>query len=453
MIIGKDTPKVRRILLIWLSLNVLLLVSGCSSNSTDFEASLGDGTLRMDYLHTVNKETSSIRFLSWKWEPNWGGPRSNLIAGPVKGDYIIQIFDAAGGNLLYVNGYSSLSWEYRSTEAAETTTETFYESIIIPFPLKTVRIRILRRNRLQQFEVIFETVFDPSRFAAQGLGAGQNLGGDAVESSYFPVEELLHSGDPANSIDLVFLPEGYTQSEMEKFRQDVKDVTDSMFSWAPFDEYVDLFNIWLVYAPSAESGTDIPQDGVYKDTILNSTFNTFNIERYLTTSDYKAVRDLAANAPYDLICIIVNHDDYGGCGIYNFYTIFTSDNEDTEFLFMHEFGHAFAALADEYYSSEVPYNELFDTSVEPYQENITTLVDFESKWLDMVEPGVPIPTPDDPIYHGKVGVFEGAAYQAVGMYRPYHDCTMKSRGANEFCPVCRRAFRRAMDWRRDSLVQ
>ena len=240
---------------------------------------------------------------------------------------------------------------------------------------------------------------------------------------------------------------------MEKFRQDVVKLTNAMFSWAPYDEYQGLFNVWIVKAPSQESGTDIPQDGIYKDTILNSTFDTFGIDRYLTTSDMKAVRDLASCAPYDEICIMVNHDKYGGCGIYNFYTIFTADNEMSEFLFMHEFGHGFVALADEYYDSAVPYTDFFDLSVEPYQENITTLVDFESKWEDMLDPDTPIPTPDDPPYYETVGVFEGAGYQAKGIYRPYHDCTMKSKSINNFCPVCRRAIRRTINGYMDQPTQ
>ena len=426
------------------------LLFGCgSSDSSDVRTGFGESTLRMDYLQTGNKETSSVQFLCWKAEPYWGGPQKNLIPDPVKGDFILQVFDAAGNTLLYVNGYSSLFWEWQTTEEAETSTRTFHESVIMPFPLQTVRIRLQRRNKFQEFSTIFETVFDPVTSEIQTSNSFNQTAGDNGVQSGYPVEEVRHSGDPAQSIDLVFLPEGYTETEMEKFRQDVIKITDAMFSWSPFNEYVDQFNIWVVYAPSEESGTDLPQDGIYKDTILNSTFNTFGIDRYLTTSDYEAVRDLASNAPYDQICIIVNHDKYGGCGIYNFYSIFTADNEWTDFLFMHEFGHAFAALADEYFSSEVPNNELFDTSVEPYQENITTLVDFESKWADMVEPGVPIPTPDDPIYYDKVGVFEGAAYQAIGMYRPFYDCTMNSKSIDNFCPVCRRAIRRTMDWQRD----
>ena len=210
--------------------------------------------------------------------------------------------------------------------------------------------------------MIFETSIDPFNVAIE-----------ETPPPDYPVKKILDAGDPAEHVDLVFLSEGYTQDEMGKFRQDVDKFTNAMFSWSPYDEYKQRFNIWIVEAPSEESGTDIPQEGIWKNTILNSSFDTFGIERYLTTSDYKSVRDLASCAPYDQICIIVNHEKYGGCGIYNFYTLFTADNEMSEFLFMHEFGHGFVALADEYYTSDVPYSDFFDLAVEPYQENITTL--------------------------------------------------------------------------------
>ena len=174
--------------------------------------------------------------------------------------------------------------------------------------------------------------------------------------------------------------------------------------------------------------------------MLNSTFYTFDSERYLTTKYFHDVRDIAASVPYDNIVILVNTEKYGGGGIYNFYSIVASDNPRSEFVFMHEFGHAFASLADEYYSSQVSYEEYFDLTVEPYQPNITTLVDFDKKWKDLIEPGIPIPTPDSPEYKDKVGVFEGGGYVAKGIYRPTMNSSMKSSVINGFDPVNERAI-------------
>ncbi|MBW1783420.1 MAG: peptidase M64 [Deltaproteobacteria bacterium] len=390
--------------------------------------------LRMDYLHTGSKDASSVEFLCFSAEPFWGGSKRNLIDDPLKGEYVVQVFDTADDELIYSKGFSTLFNEWQTTDEASNSTKTFYESILIPFPKQEVRLQLSRRNKEQQFHVIFETTINPFYVPIA-----------ASPRPDYNVVKILDAGDPSEYVDLVFLPEGYTRDEMDEFRQDVKRLTDAMFSWSPYEKYQGQFNIWIVEAPSEESGTDIPQDGIWKNTILNSGFDTFGIDRYLTTSDFKSVRDLASCAPYDQICIIVNHYKYGGCGIYNFYTIFTADNEMSEFLFMHEFGHGFVALADEYYSSDVPYTDFFDLTVEPYQENITTLIDFKSKWEDMLDPDTPVPTPDDPAYYQTVGVFEGAGYQAKGIYRPYHDCTMKSKTINNFCPVCQRAIQRTIE--------
>ena len=346
----------------WVYLIVFCFFYSCSSDYSDYETRFENNTLRMDYLHTGNKDTSSIEFLVWKTEPFWGGPKGNLIDDPLKGEFVIEVFDTSRNELIYSKGFSALFSEWQTTDEALNTSATFYESIIIPFPKQEVRIRLSRRDKKQQFHVIFETSIDPFYVAIE-----------KTPPPHYPVQKILDSGDPAEHVDLVFLPEGYTQDEMEKFRQDVDKFTNAMFSWSPYDEHKRRFNIWIVEAPSEESGTDIPQEGIWKNTILNSSFDTFNIERYLTTSDYKSVRDLASCAPYDQICIIVNHEKYGGCGIYNFYTLFTADNEMSEFLFLHEFGHGFVGLADEYYTSDVPYTDFFDLTVEPYQENITTL--------------------------------------------------------------------------------
>lgn len=426
-IIGKEKP-------LWILLIVLLFLYSCSSDHSTDGTRFENKTLRIDYLHSGDKNSSSIEFLAWKEEPFWGGPRRNLIDDPLKGEFVVEVFDISKDELIYSKGFSTLFNEWQTTDGALSSSATFYESVIIPFPKQPIKIRLSRRDKKQQFHVIFETSFDPLSTAIE-----------KTPPPSYPVQKILDSGDSATHIDLLFLPEGYTQDEMEKFRQDVEKFKNAMFSWSPYDEYKHRFNIWIAEAPSQESGTDIPQDGIWRDTILNSSFNTFDIRRYLTTFDYKSVRDLASCAPYDQIYIIVNSNKYGGSGIYNFYTIFTSDNNMSEFLFMHESGHGFVALADEYYSSDVPYSDFFDLTTEPYQENITTLIDFESKWKDMIEPNTPIPTPDDPLYYQTVGVFEGAGYQARGIYRPYHDCTMKSKSINNFCPVCKRAIRRTIE--------
>jgi hypothetical protein len=233
---------------------------------------------------------------------------------------------------------------------------------------------------------------------------------------------------------------------MNKFKEDCGRFAGYLFNVSPFKENRDNFNIWGVEAPSENSGTDIPKENIWKKTILNTNFYTFGLERYLMTADNKSVRDLAANAPYDQIYILVNTDEYGGGSIYNHYSVCASDNKYSEYVFVHEFGHGFASLADEYYTSDVAYEDFYPLDVEPLDPNLTTLVDFKSKWKDLVPDSIPIPTPAVEKYKNSVGAFEGGGYMAKGIYRPMMDCTMKSISVDNFCPVCKRAVRQMIDF-------
>jgi hypothetical protein len=233
---------------------------------------------------------------------------------------------------------------------------------------------------------------------------------------------------------------------MDMFRNDCKKFADYLFNSDPYKQNKDKFNIWGVEAPSLESGTDIPANNIWKKTILNTTFYTFNLDRYCMTSDNKSVRDLAANAPYDQIYILINTDKYGGGSIYNFYSACIHKNKYEEYIFTHEFGHGFASLADEYYTSDVAYKDFYDLTVEPTDPNLTTLVNFESKWKNLVDKNTPVPTPVSPEYKDKIGAFEGGGYVAKGIYRPKQDCTMKSISVNNFCPVCKDAIIKMIDF-------
>ena len=256
----------------------------------------------------------------------------------------------------------------------------------------------------------------------------------------FPVKKLVDNGDPANHADLVFIAEGYTKDEMDKFVKDVERISSFLFTQAPFDKYESAFNVWAIMSESKESGTDIPGWREYKNTVMNSNFYTFDSERYLTTKDIRSVRDVAANAPYDHICILVNHSKYGGGGIYNYYSLSTVDHELSNIVFVHEFGHGFGGLGDEYYNSSVSYDGFYSTDVEPWEPNLTTRVNFESKWGDMIKEGTPVPTPREEKYKSTVGMYEGGGYAAKGIFSPYMDCRMRTNGFPNFCPVCQEAI-------------
>ncbi len=228
---------------------------------------------------------------------------------------------------------------------------------------------------------------------------------------------------------------------MNKFIKDIRVLTDSLFKTEPFSKMKHYFNIYALKTPSVESGTDVPGERIFRNTVFNSTFYTFDISRYLTTSDMKTVHDKAAAVPYDQIILLVNSDRYGGGGFYNYLDVCTSGNKLSPRVFIHEFGHEFAGLGDEYYTSEVAYENYYNLKIEPWEPNLTTLIDFDSKWKSMVDSTTPIPTPRYSGYSSKVGAFEGGGYEAKGIYSPMEDCIMKSNSTTHFCPVCIKAIK------------
>lgn len=285
------------------------------------------------------------------------------------------------------------------------------------------------------FKTVFETEIDPKDYFI-------------LKETTAPYESvnILQNGKPSEKVDLVILAEGYAQNEMEKFLADARRVTNYLFDEEPFKSEKDKFNVTAVLTPSVESGTDIPGEGIYKNTIFNSTFYTFDTDRYLTTSDMRTVYDAAASVPYDHIYVLVNSDKYGGGGFYNFLSVCTSDNYLTKEVFVHEFGHGFAGLADEYYTSSVAYQDFYNLDVEPWEPNITTLVDFGKKWENMLKKQTPVPTPRKDEFKNTTGVFEGGGYLEKGIYSPFMDCRMKSNNAGKFCPVCTKAIKRTIDY-------
>ena len=263
-------------------------------------------------------------------------------------------------------------------------------------------------------------------------------------SLIFPVEKIYYSGESAHKIDIAILAEGYTEAEMGKFVNDAKRLTDTLFACEPFLAMKNYFNVYAVKSSSVESGTDIPGENVYRNTVFNSTFYTFDISRYLTTSDMKSIHDMAAVVPYDQVIVLVNSARYGGGGFYNFVTVCTADHPLSPKVFVHEFGHGFGGLADEYYTSEVAYENYYNLKVEPWEPNLTTMVNFASKWKELVEPSTPLPTPRNDKYGAKVGAFEGGGYVSKGIYSPMENCRMKSNETSSFCPVCQQALRRTI---------
>lgn len=400
-----------------------------------FDKFFENKTLRMDYYRTGNHDTEIYSFDELISEPFWGGSKTNLVDKFNYGNSFVKVFNVENDSLLYSRGYSTLFEEWQTTNESKETWRTLSETVVMPYPKEKVRIELYSRNWDGNWEKKFEYVADPANYFIK-----------KDRRMVYPSFDVLNSGGPAVKLDVVILPEGYSEAEMGQFIKDCQTFADNFFIFEPYTDNKDKFNIHAVLAPSPESGTDIPADSVWKSTLMNTSFYTFDSERYLMTFDDKSVRDLAANAPYDQIYILVNNSKYGGGAIYNYYNVSVNSNVKAAKIFIHEFGHGFAGLADEYFDSSTSYNDFYNLKVEPWEPNITTLVDFGSKWENMIQKGVPVPTPSTEKYLDKVGVFEGGGYVAKGVYRPMQDCMMNTFKDDHFCPVCQKAIQEMIEF-------
>lgn len=415
---------------------ILFLIFSCylSTAQVTFSEYFIPKTMRVDYFHSGNATSERISFEQIKQESQWGGSKINLIDVFNYGAYRLSVYDSVSNKLIYSCGYSSLFEEWQATDEAKKIDKSFYETVLFPYPKKPILIKIESRDKQNNFSVIFKLNINPENYFIK------------KESPLrFDSYKLIDSGDPSVKVDIVIIPDGYTKNELPKLKKDAERFAGYLFKHAPYSDLKNKFNIWLVEAFSQESGTDIPAIGIWKNTIVNSNFYTFDSDRYLTSNDIKSIRDIAGNVPYDQIFVLVNSKKYGGGGIYNDYSMCSSDNEYSEWVFIHEFGHAFAGLADEYFDSEVSVVDYYDLKTEPWNPNITSLVDFDKKWKLLMGKDVPIPTPATDIYNNKVGVYEGASYVTKGMYRPYIKCEMKELMAG-FCPVCSKSIRDMIDF-------
>ncbi|HNW56325.1 MAG TPA: M64 family metallopeptidase [Bacteroidales bacterium] len=419
----------------WIISFILLSLSVTSPAQGNFEKYFTNKVLRFDFMLAGNSQKTVVYPVGMKEEPFWGGSITNMIDHFNYGNFRYEVYDVAENVLIYSKGFCTLYQEWQTTDEAKVMERCFYEVATMPFPKNKIRFVLNIRERNGSFSKLYETTIDPADYFIRKENT-MNAG----------VTKIYYSGDSHNCVDLVFIAEGYKADEMGKFREDVKDMADYLFSEAPFNDYRKKFNIWAVESVSQDSGTDIPGENIYANTVLNSSFYTFNTDRYLTTQDIKSVNDYAALVPHDAIIVLINSTKYGGGGVYNYYCGTTTGHKLSKKVFIHEFGHSFAGLADEYYSSSVAYDEFYPLDVEPWEPNITTMVNFDSKWKKMVGKNIPVPTPAEEKYNKTTGVFEGGGYSAKGIYRPEIECRMKSNTSKGFCSVCRESIKEMIEF-------
>jgi hypothetical protein len=439
-------------------------------------------TMRADYYHTGNDKEERFSLDRVVVEPlPWAGNPARPIDTTDRGKYFFEVADAKTGRLLYSRGFSSIYGEWETTAEAKAMNRTFSESLRFPAVDAPVRITVKKRDGKNIFRDVWTFNVDPVDKFVQRGAAAVDVG---------PLVRIHDAGDPADKLDLLVLGDGYTARERGKFERDARRLVKAFFETTPFKERQRDINVWGLVPASPQSGVSRPSQGIHRRTPLGATYDAFDSERYILTFENKAFRDIAANAPYDVVEILVNGATYGGGGIYGLYSTVAADSAWADYLFLHEFGHHIAGLADEYYTSDVAYLPPTER-IEPWEPNATALLDPAAlKWKDLVAPGTPIPTPwpkdafeqhakevlerrrqiraaDRPEremdalfreqmdhdlkllasgeHAHKVGAFEGANYEVRGYYRPQADCIMFTRDRVPFCAVCRRAIEAIVD--------
>jgi hypothetical protein len=453
-----------------------------------------DKAMRVDLYQVGDAKDESITLDHIYQEALWPESKAELLDPFGYGRYAVRVYDVASNRLIYWRGFDGMFGEYKTTTPAlNGVKRVFQRSVRIPWPKRTVLFVVEMRDRQNLLHPLFTQIIDPADYH---IVRETPAAGDVVY-------EALKNGPPDQMVDLVFVAEGYTAADGDKFRADVDRFAGLLFAVEPYKSLKGSFNVRGVLRPSAEQAMDEPRQGIFKKTVLDASFNAFDTDRYMLTERNHRLHEIAAGVPYDTIVVLVNSKRYGGGGIYNDYCITTVDNARSAQVFVHEFGHSFAGLADEYYASDVAYNDFYPKGVEPLEPNITALLDpADVKWKDLLSPGIPIPTEygkdkldalqaerqkgrqaaareveeakknqapeaelkkleqarqeadkaiaakiDDirkryAYLNDKVGAFEGAGYASKGLYRPMIYCLMISSPKNEFCLVCQRAISR-----------
>ncbi|HEX8602113.1 MAG TPA: M64 family metallopeptidase [Pseudoduganella sp.] len=437
-------------------------------------------TVRVDYIHSGNALSEQYAMDRVLIEPlPWPGDMTRTLDDTDRGINRVEVVDAKTGRLLYSRGFSTVFGEWKSTDEAAKMTRAFGESVRFPKPDVPVKVRILKRDERNQFSVVWTADVDTD---ASDVVRRQ----PPAPAKPIP---LRVSGPSPQKVDLLILGDGYTQAELGKFEATAKRLADYLFTVSPFKERAQDFNVWGLAVPTTESGVSRPSTGTHHASALNTRYDIFGSERYVLTTDNRALRDLAQHAPYEFIEILVNNDTYGGGGIYGQFSTAAANNDWANYLFVHEFGHHFAGLADEYYTSPVAYQSSAERP-EPWEPNVTALHDPANvKWQRFVRQGTPLPTPwpkaqyeahsreyqkvraqlrkdgrpesemsklftEDLAWTGAlfskaphartIGAFEGANYEAKGYYRSQQQCLMFDR-SEAFCAVCAEAVGQTID--------
>jgi len=486
--------------------NLIILLLTCASigftalapAQVPFDDFFHDQTLRIDLYQAGDAKEETLTIHQVYLEGTWPESKAGLISPFDYGRYVYRLYDIASNRLIFSRGFDTMFAEYKTTAPALAGGKrVFQRSVRLPFPKRPVLFVVERRDKGHLLHPLFDQVIDPTDYhiIRETASAGDT------------VYEVQLTGDPQSKVDFVFLAEGYTAAEQAKFKSDLDRMTAFLFSVEPYRSLKGRFNIRGVFRPSAGQGMDEPRQSIYKKTVLNASFNAFDLDRYMLIEEDHRMHEIAGQVPYDAIIVLVNSRRYGGGSIGLDYCVSTVDHPTSPQVLIHELGHSFAYLADEYYQAEVSYNDFFPKGVEPLEPNITALLDpARVKWKDLLAPGIAVPTEygkeeiealqaerqknrqaqardtedakkrkasakemrrieeryrkaDGSLtariegvrsryaeVYDKVGVFEGAGYASKGLFRPMVYCLMISSPKGEFCLVCQQAIAQMIDF-------
>ena len=418
------------------------MLAGCNmlhSQNVNFSMYFSDSTLRLDYHRVGNRQADTIQVLNCEKIPLWAGSLTQLLDPFDNGDYRVVVLDPASGRQLYSRGYNSLFREYRDTPQGKDSIASFEEVVRLPWPKRTVDICFQRRGSDQKMHTQCTYRFDPDSAMTQLRRRS------VVRTCPNPIE-LQNNGNSHKKIDVVIVPEGYGPADSLKMIRDMHTFCDYLLGQEPFRSRRSDFNVWGVPLMGKASGITDPGKGIQVNSLVGSSYNTFGADRYLMTMRLFQLHDVINWTPCDHIIIMANSTTYGGGAIYNFYAM-SSLNEMAYVVLPHELGHSIGGLADEYVDENLSYGDMHTLEQEPVEPNITTLVNFASKWQSMLPKGTPVPSPLDLSVrrneNGPLGVYEGAGYHAKGIYRPAMHCMMRDYAP--FCPVCSRRLNEVFD--------
>lgn len=415
---------------------LLCLIAVSSTRAQVFADHFADKTLRVDYIFNGNASGQAICLDGLSALPTWAGRKHHLAELPLQGNGQIIMRNAASGKTIYTTSFSSLFQEWLETDEARNVTKGFENTFLLPYPLQPVEIEITLLDPRCNVRASMKHIVHPNDVLIEQKG----------NSHITPHKYLLHNDSPEKCIDVAILAEGYTLQEMQTFYEDADIACKSIFDHEPFKSMKKRFNVVAVASPSTDSGVSVPRLNEWKHTAFGSHFSTFYSDRYLTTSRVKAIHDALAGIPYEHIIILANTEEYGGGGIYNSYTLTTAHHPMFRPVVVHEFGHSFGGLADEYFYDNDVMTDTYPLDIEPWEQNISTQVDFAAKWKDMLSENTPVPTPAEVSENYPTGVYEGGGYSAKGIFRSAENCRMRTNEYPAFCPVCQRALRRIIEF-------